>query len=95
MHAWLTVKFDVCSMLSIIAAGYLVNCDFHAWRVAYDILAAGLPVSIYEVLESFVMLDWMGFGRTKVEVRMVELASSHWEKSLNAEYPFGYPVSGP
>lgn len=35
----------LCSML-IIAAGYLVNCDFHAWRVAYDIFAAGLPDSV-------------------------------------------------
>jgi len=34
-------------MLSIIAAaGYLVNCDFIAWGVAYDIFAAGLPDSV-------------------------------------------------
>ncbi|KAK7363185.1 hypothetical protein VNO77_05316 [Canavalia gladiata] len=36
----------LCSMLSIIAAGYLVNCDFLAWGVAYDIIAAGLPGSL-------------------------------------------------
>lgn len=48
----------LCSMLSIIAAGYLVNCDFHAWRVAYDIFAAGLPDSVYKTYwKVFLVLD--------------------------------------
>lgn len=36
-------------MLSIIAAGYLVNCDFHAWGVAFDIFAAGLPIQLRRI----------------------------------------------
>lgn len=40
-------------------------------------------------------VGWMGFGKTKMDVRMWIFASSHWEKEvLKLECPFGYHVSG-